>query len=1350
MPETPRKKPLSFEDAISSSPLSVYIGRIVYMPSSWKENGLVYVDLNALDGDIKQPKSSEDKGKDMEHELESYGYRRAMLPRGLVMAANLWENPQTIYYKGSFAGNGSISISNYMFDPLTMTWITTVSTALNAIGIVNIPPIFVSLSETGIPAPATSVDVGQIVEESFSNALSSMTKPLEPGSNDSLIPSLDASDIIDKIKNSILSSLAIPIPGNSVQALLSDGVNLVSGLLPRLKEAYGFDELINKRDVLHEALTDAEKQIVQKINALQKTAEEQLKNLAASAVGVVQNQLKEIIMSVVSPLVNKVTALYNEAVGKIRDKILNVVNKKLKPPLRKVKKKLAKIVSQAISPIIAKLPMPARFMASIVVKKVLEKVCDKIVGFVVKAVKEALKKAFDYGKDKIIELLMKAFEPLKEKIMQSFVGRTAKQLVSKTQWLLNTDAGDVVKALPGMLVEQFKPMDDVYETIEERMTPSTSEMTSVNSILNEFLNSVYEGCTVTSKPDEGTELWDGIRGRRVSLYDIKDSPYLKKSSTVTPATQKVYSRISNDFAAWLQKKMIPIVSYADALNNPTAKPSELVSKTLEKLPQTLIVQSSDRDEIVGQILEATIQGIEDSTKYARTVDDGILNYICSIIGIQPDSIKYTYIDKYNMTLPEIDINNDFFPKWKTESHYYSGKTSHGSYLTYISEIGTYSEQETSKMGSLINYARWYFCAYVNEMLASLHVLIKGGVLYEQQTNGSYTPKALTDMSGNEFYCYKHSNSGYIRVDRPTGIVFQVCPAFVIDIREIQAEKKKKSVKTTQETKLKEVSVFKAQNLVSEEYLEKHPEMKGKVITLNAEQAALLTNWLVFVFDTSKYPYKKPAGIPSGRLQVKVSIGDVDKDPNGLKFSHSDTEFTMNMRKYVEMENPLIMQKNSFFTVNGLRYIYPMTTSNMELPILLYEVNRGVGTDKNGNVEEFTFWNTVYEPELDEDNNPVVDDSGNQVFSEREQLNTVASKDVTVTCDQILWYEDEGASPVDVSTFFFLTQPIKTEGTDTGIGIFTRTGEDGSQVAIRYNKKKDGDMMSYTKDFNIEVHTNACKELMFISIDPKNDKIQDRARLKKNAVPNSIIPMHVYRDNISTIVKKEHDANTETESSSADNFEQILENMKKAKQVVTETIPNAIDKAFDVVDFDALKHIEPLLSDAEQKVMDKLTAFMEDAKADISEFASEFNDIVKNIMGGLGELVGKTIDLKALTEKIMTLLGATKGVNEVISTLNKLGDVATKVNDTFEAASGTLDSSLVSELGAMVGPSMSLSNSIGEYDMSLTEKPKSLKPYCHDIDDDVLLKVGDLVLLMAIGNSTEHLYVLDIPYNNQIV
>lgn len=1326
MPET-TQKPLPFDDAILSSPLSVYIGRIVYMPSSWKENGLVYVDINAIDGDVKQPKSSEDNGKDMEHELESYGYRRAMLPRGLVMAANLWENPQTIYYKGSFAGNGSISISNYMFDPLTMTWITTVSTALNAIGIINVPPMFVSLSETGIPAPATSVDVGQIVEEAFSNALSSMTNPLEPGSSDSLIPSLDASDIIDKVKDSLLGSLAIP--GSNVKTLLSEGVKLVSGLLPKLKEAYGFDELINKRDVLHEALTDAEEQIVQKITALQKTAEEHLKNLATSAISAAQSQLKEIIMSVASPIVNKVTALYNEVLGKIRDKIRNVVDKKIKPPLKKVKKKLEKIVSQAISPIIARLPMPARFMASIVVKKVLEKVCEKVVGFVVKAVKDALKKAFDYGKDKIIELLMKAFEPLKEKIMQSFIGQTAYQLTSKTQWFMNTDAGDVVKALPEMIVEQFKQLDDVYETIEERITPSTSEMTNVNSLLSEFLKSVYEGCVERDNPSSGIELWDGIRGRRVSFYDIKDSPYLKMSSPVTILTEKAYNIIQEKYAALIQEKLIPIMSYAEALNNPTSKPSELISKTLEKLPKTLVIQSSDRDEILGRIHGATLQGIEDYTKYARFVDDGILNYICSLIGIQPESIKYTYIDKYNMILPEIDIYNDFFPTYPTDG---------------------YTDLDLAIMGPLIAYVRCGFCAYINEMLASLHVLITGGVLYDQQTNGSYIPRSLTDMYGNDVYCYKHTNSGYIRIDSQTGIIFQVCPAFVIDIREIQAEKKKNSVKTTQETELKEVSVFNAQNLVSEEYLEKHPEMKGNVITLNAEQAELLTNWFVFIFDTSKYPYKKPAGIPSGRSQVTVSIGDVDKDPNGLKFSYGGTEFTINMRKYVEMVNPIIIQKNSFFTVNGLRYIYPMTTGYMDLPIVLYEVSRGDITDKNGNVEEFTFWTTVYEPELDDDNNPVVDDSGNQVFIERDQLNTVASKDVTVTCDQILWYEDESASPIDVSTFFFLTQPIKTEGTDTGIGIFTRTTEYGSQLEIRYNKKKDGDVTYYTKGFNIEVQTNACKELMFISINPKNDKIQDRARLKKNAVPNSILPMHGYRDNISTIVKKENDANTETESNSSDSFEQTIENMKKVTQVVVETTKNVIYKAFDVVDFDALKNIEPLLSDAEQKVMDKLTSFMEDAKAEVSEFASEFNDIVKNTMSGLGELAGETIDLKSLTEKITTMLGAEKGVREVISTLNKLGDVATKVNDNFETASGTLDTSLISELGAMVGPSMSLSNSIGDYDMSLTEKPKSLKPYCHDTEDDVLLKVGDLVLLMAIGNSTEHLYVLDIPYNNQIV
>lgn len=830
MPESKAKKPLSFEDAISSNPLSVYIGRIVYMPSSWKENGLVYVDLNALDGAIKNPKSSEDDGKDMEHELESYGYRRAMLPRGLVMAANLWESPQTIYYKGSFSGNGSISISNYMFDPLTMTWITTVSAALNAIGIINVPPIFVSLSETGIPAPATSVDVGQVVEEAFTDALSSMTSPLEPGSNESALPSIDASDIIDKVKSSIISSIQT-LPGNGATQMLSEGVKLVSGLLPKLKTAYGYDEIIKKRDELHEALTDAEKHIVQKINALQKSAEDQLKSVASAALGSVTTQLKEVIISVVSPIVNKITSLYNEVVGKIREQILNVVNKKLKPPLRKVKKKLAKIVSQAISPVLEKLPMPARFIASKVVKKVLEKICEKVVGFIVKTVKEALKKVFDYGKDKIVEMLIKAFEPLKNSIMNSFAGQTTKQLVSKTQWLMGTDAGDVIKALPETLAEQFKPMDTVYEDIEDHLSPTTAEMISVHTVLGEFLNSVYDGVLVGGKPEAGTELWDGIRGRRVCLYDMLSSPYKTQSISYQANKSPEFSILYKAFTEWTQKKLIAIVSYADALENPTAKPSELMANILSKLPETMIVQSSSKDELFRQITTAIAQGIESSSQYARGVDENIMEYVCNLIGLQEDSIKYGYIDGYHKYLPRITVDNDLFPKWTTttynESVYVgSGKNRHKitrTYYRYSSTLGTFDTKFQPHALESITFLRDLFCAYINEMLASLYVLKYGGIKYEQQMDGKYVPVQLTDMNGNQVYYYKYSDMEYVSVDQSTGILYHICPAFVVDLRDIQVTEKKKGVKTVQSEGFIRRPLIAAQSLASEAYLEKHPE-----------------------------------------------------------------------------------------------------------------------------------------------------------------------------------------------------------------------------------------------------------------------------------------------------------------------------------------------------------------------------------------------------------------------------------------------------------------------------------------------------------------------------------------------
>ena len=265
---------------IKQSPLSVYIGRIVNLPDGYRENGMIYVDINTLDGDIKSPKTKKDSSDDwnekMNLEMEGFGYRKAVLSRTLLSAVNLWENPPTNYYKGSLTGMGSITISNYMFDPLTMTWISTVSTALNALGVVNIPPIFVSLSETGVPVPQTNVDVGQIVEDSFSNAINSMTDLMSPGGQNSVLPTIDVQDLLSGIKDSLggmlekslssalgselgMESLYGSVSGvGSMLSMLTSQTSSISELLPSLKDMYGYQELLNKRDVLKEALTPKE------------------------------------------------------------------------------------------------------------------------------------------------------------------------------------------------------------------------------------------------------------------------------------------------------------------------------------------------------------------------------------------------------------------------------------------------------------------------------------------------------------------------------------------------------------------------------------------------------------------------------------------------------------------------------------------------------------------------------------------------------------------------------------------------------------------------------------------------------------------------------------------------------------------------------------------------------------------------------------------------------------------------------------------------------------------------------------------------------------------------------------
>lgn len=1391
MPELPVRKPKSFESAISVSPLSIYIGRIVYMPSAWKENGLVYVDVNDISGEIKKGTHGDDEGEELMKELENFGYRKAMLPRSFVMAANLWENPQAIYYKGSFAGSGSISISNYMFDPLTMTWITTVSTALNAIGIVNVPPVFVSLSETGLPSPPSSVDVGQLVDETFSDALNGMTEPLEPGNNeDSLIPSIEASDLISKVKEKIMDGIgdALKNGGGALTEMLSGGVETVSSVLPSLKKMYGYDEIIEKRDVLKQALTEAESTIVRKITELERSANAQANALLAKASASIEQAKKvisDVIIGIVSPIVTKLVGMYNDVINGLRDRILNVVNTKLKPPIQKIKKKLVRIVSMAITPVLEKLPMPARYIATIVIKNVLKPLIKKCIGFVVDAVKACLKKAFDFGKDKIIDFILKAFDSLKDIVMNSFAGRIAKQVKSKTEWIMTTDLGTAIQSLPSVIAPMLADMDTVYEQASSTLSPSSPDMFNAVGMFTELLHSTYDGASVIT---EGGEMYyDGILGRSVSLYS-------------SGGGYAGYASVLKLYIPWLQKKLLPLKVYAESLGNPTKKPSVVFEETWEDVSGGLILETSERDYVTKELMSLITGKLSSAMECSRGLDGNIFGYICDLLGIDRNTLVFEENPRFHISHPSIKTDNEWFPKWEHDSYNHIVHTSTSTHYV-VTTIMTCAELGCSfkDMDDLVLGAQQAVANYINDFLASIQALVFGSPDVEQNEDGTWRHVPITDRNGRVVYRYSKDLVSFIHVDEDTGYVYQICPAFSIRPREyaFNANKKKEN-RIDQKTLSNTCNAIPITSLASKTYYEAHKNENTMLIPVDAKQVDLLNRWYVFMFDP-KALVSVGKDLPTTEVFVFIELCDAENENDtqalhGLKFYvwvNDHKRYLVGSELIAVFANtPIISGTNGVLSAEGLTYIFPQvndtkTLSNEASPILIRKCEPYGEKDKHGNITQYLYRQPHVSTVYDNDGKPKKDAQGNTVYVTTYNETLVDVKDVSVMCKSVVWYEDELSEGVDMSAFFYVSPAIYPDKNSIyPVGTFleelqstkdnpykTRNDlEFGNAYFLRYfddTTKKDNPI---TFGHKLEcVSRKSCDEIVFITMNAKSDKVTDTAQLHNNDVSNKIVPRDSYRDALVVMLEKESEltgndsmqtdtrTGEDTTSSILDNDDEwyrswdgIMGKVNEAKQSVSDKLPDVLSTALNEVDFKHLSGIEPLLSDAQQKVMDRMVNFMEDVSIDVDDFSSEFTDTLKQMMSGVGELASKAVDVTSLMEKVSTSLSVVEKANKVLKTISDLGDVAQTMTDTFDSMSGSLDTSLVSSLGSMIGPSMSISSSIGEYDMNLTEKPKCMKPYCYELDDNSILKVGDIVLMMAVGNSTDHLYIIELPYKGQIV
>ncbi len=986
---------------IKQSPLSVYIGRIVNLPDGYRENGMIYVDINTLDGDIKSPKTKKDSSDDwnekMNLEMEGFGYRKAVLSRTLLSAVNLWENPPTNYYKGSLTGMGSITISNYMFDPLTMTWISTVSTALNALGVVNIPPIFVSLSETGVPVPQTNVDVGQIVEDSFSNAINSMTDLMSPGGQNSVLPTIDVPDLLSGIKDSLggmlekslssalgsglgMDSLYESVSGvGSMLSMLTSQTSSISELLPSLKDMYGYQELLNKRDVLKEALTPKEGEIVKKIEALEDSEKALLAALKGQVTGAVTQQVQKIkaeimkvIMGIVSPITQKLANLYNDAIENIRSQIKSVIDKHLAPPLKKVKKKLVRIVSEILMPVIQKLPGPARLAASLAIKPVLSKLIDKLVGFITDKVKEKIRSLFDKGKDKLVEMLISEMSGMFPNVMESFKEDFSIRSLSKMEWLMSTEVGEKIKSLPDTVKDMISDLDAFHSEVNDLLIPSNSLQEECQSMLSELLTSFYLGMSAYTEDKNGRLVsthgyYDPVRGY---AYTSSDGTGKwtglfanTKSRFGSLPTYTVWYNMQNwtrynmkdlvdKFMEHLSVPLLKLNAYGTALMTRPDMPSTIVTRTLENLPETLRLSTSQREVVEGSILKVLESVVKGTVSVGQRVDKNTFTFLCDLLGIASDILWDTNGHPY------ITNDNPLFPSVVSKGY---EKVSTKPLID--STISVAMVQITWSDGSVSKYPLeyWTYCSAlvryaISDMLTSVYELVNGGPRYSQPEYGKFQPLQLTAQDGTAFHTYAQSSSddanmkrrkdsAYVFSDPQTGMMLEIRVASYLNVLDYNQYKSKKKTYMEVRNSNSFTVQFLPFNLINDEYFT-YLSNSGKLddtkdyYTVNKAQARVLTGWGMYCYNVTGEDYLRV---------VEIELEDTPEDgqtwkyasTNGLKFSMKRSDGTVKVLTKYELESLNILPSevvdfskcNGYFMAKDLRYLCAVPRKPMMMEML---------------------------------------------------------------------------------------------------------------------------------------------------------------------------------------------------------------------------------------------------------------------------------------------------------------------------------------------------------------------------------------------------------------------------------
>ena len=430
-----------FPDAIDPNSINIFEGRIVNIPDSFPDDGILYVD-------ITDPNDSN---------LEN-GKKRAYQARSsniLLNYYNAWDSPPEIKFKSKFNGSmsattsGDFHLRNYCFDMMTQTWFMTVSTALNALGIVNIPPVMVSLDTTPFPGKAVAVNIAPTAEEVVNKSLNNVLRGLETDKDTS-------GSISIPTKEDIKSALAKKTRARSVMRSKSSASDAITNAMKEIAQLISnklgdiiedilkvyvkfficIDKIfqIYKKYVNNSSfpitqyanilsngeveLPDPEKMeelksgINDKLEEFNKFSRELKAKITSNIDTLINDKIVDLIYEPIATLFSTIESTLSSIIDPIKEKLVTVINSSIKEPLSK----LTSLLANAVQPIISSLPTIVQIVVKIAIDKLLTVILGKPIEFLLKTIVDPvigmIDKAVDVIMGKITDIISMAFGTL--------------------------------------------------------------------------------------------------------------------------------------------------------------------------------------------------------------------------------------------------------------------------------------------------------------------------------------------------------------------------------------------------------------------------------------------------------------------------------------------------------------------------------------------------------------------------------------------------------------------------------------------------------------------------------------------------------------------------------------------------------------------------------------------------------------------------------------------------------------------------------------------------------------------------------------------------------------------------